>query len=247
MAPALSPGPLMGELGFAILHQKVHLDLDLASRRLHGETEILLNPLSADSHIVQLRCRQCTLLRITINGRVTTDYRYNDPYARARLEWRAGVRQYHMLQERLSNAVHETPEDELIIYLPAGVRPQTTHDRAQFAPITLHIRYEISRIRDGLQVVGLEDGDQRYPHAFSLNSSYRGSWCPLFPCSDDLAARHTWDMSFRCAKTLRDAMPKDACQACSVEDQAREMLVLCTGEMTNEVAPWSGRKMLTLD
>lgn len=130
---------------------------------------------------------------------------------------------------------------------------------ARFTPITVSIEYVIPNVRDGIHFVGWEEGDLRYPHAFSLNSSSPGSACCLFPCVDDLTSRPTWEISIQCSKSIGDALDqyqlsKDSSKAngsnrqlhradeadyrqhgFSDEDKALELMVICTGDMTDEV------------
>ena len=131
---------------------------------------------------------------------------------------------------------------------------------AKFAPINLYIEFSIDRIRDGMQFVGLEEGDLRYPHAYSLNSpGAEGSRC-LFPCADHVNTRCTWEISIKTARTIGDIFKnasrdskingvsrtinrhggqkgsiEDVGASFSAEDKAMELVVLSSGEVTDEV------------
>ena len=131
---------------------------------------------------------------------------------------------------------------------------------ARFAPITLEIGFAIDRIRDGMHFVGLEDGDMRYPHAYTTNAAgSQGSRC-LFPCVDSITARCTFEISIKTPRTLGDlfhcshtstrpsvmqqngtrtsdskSSSKDFQSSFSAEDRAIELSVLCSGEVTDEV------------
>lgn len=137
---------------------------------------------------------------------------------------------------------------------------------ARFRPITLNIEYEILHIRDGMHFVGWEEGDLRYPHAYSSNSLSPGATCCLFPCLDELTARCSWEISIKCPKTVGDAFDRsskldnprqtkgvngvvDGVNNTSVgskfaqrhhdfgdEDNAMEFAVVCSGDMTDEVS-----------
>ena len=281
---------------FSVSHQKVHLDIDLRSRSLRGRAELVINPHTRDLKTLGLNCRQCDLDALTVNGRSAILVSYEDVYRRARLPWKAGVKQYHMLQERLEKSIRDRPEQELCITIPKGVRleeldpsseeaqnlllsktlgsgkrdsdanvidlaqaPRTSEQTARFTPITLVIEYHINRVRDGLHFVGLEEGDVRFPHAFTTNSSFPGSVCSLFPCLDSLTARCTWEISIKCAKTLGDVFrrpPKliirkngvngslkgsgkaeiaERNDSLSDEDKTLELGVVCSGDMTDEI------------
>lgn len=143
---------------------------------------------------------------------------------------------------------------------PRAVADQTL----RFIPITLVVEYVIKNIRDGIQFVGLEDGDLRYPHAYTKNSLAPDAACCLFPCLDDLSSRCTWEISIKCAKTIGDALEKphkppiqlhmngsngvssgtksnhasavtDGRTNFSDEDKALDLAVICTGDITDEV------------
>ncbi|KAL8905811.1 MAG: hypothetical protein Q9171_006524 [Xanthocarpia ochracea] len=131
----------------------------------------------------------------------------------------------------------------------------------RYKSLAVEIEFVISKIRDGMQFVGWEEEDLRYPHAYTKSFSAPGGVCCLFPCLDDLAARCTWELSIKCSKTLGDAFSppqsdapngtrngmngvhKDIAKAAldpfqsnlSAEDQALEISVICTGELTDEV------------
>ena len=134
----------------------------------------------------------------------------------------------------------------------------------RFTPITLVVEYVMKDIRDGMHFVGWEDGDLRYPHAYTKNSLSPGAACCLFPCLDDISSRCTWEISIKCATTVGDAleklhkppvktqmngsngMPKsiDSDHASAVtdgrtnfsdEDKALDLAVICTGDITDEV------------
>ncbi|KAL9126218.1 MAG: hypothetical protein Q9217_004698 [Psora testacea] len=131
---------------------------------------------------------------------------------------------------------------------------------ARFTPITLSVEYEIKRLRDGMQFVGFEDGDLRYPHMYTTNSPSPGSACCLFPCLDDLTSRCTWEISIKCSKTIGDAFHSlkasrsrsngvvngavvshgaseiyGRSELFNSEDEALELTVVCTGDMTDEI------------
>ncbi|KAL8815209.1 MAG: hypothetical protein Q9223_005632 [Gallowayella weberi] len=131
----------------------------------------------------------------------------------------------------------------------------------RYKPFPIVIDFEISQIRDGIQFVGWESEDLRYPHAYTKSFSAPGKACCLFPCIDSLAARCTWEISIKCSKTIGDALSpprlnmvngtgsgvngvhKDIVNSAldsfqsnmSAEDQALELVVICTGDLTDEV------------
>ena len=136
---------------------------------------------------------------------------------------------------------------------------------ARFTPITVCVEYFIAEIRDGMHFVGWEEGDLHYPHAYSKNAFSPGVACCLFPCVDNLSSRCTWELSIKCSKTIGDALkqrqlvekhlPRNGVgdvgngvnsnnsevtsgyesPQFSEEDKALDLVVIGTGEMTDEV------------
>lgn len=131
----------------------------------------------------------------------------------------------------------------------------------EFTPLNIEIEFEAHAVRDGLHFVGLEDGDIRYPHLWTNNSPYAGKACSLFPCVDETTSRHPWDISIRCPRTLGDAfaakvssngdgtskesmdiVSKDGSDndlsstvGLSEREKALDLLVVCSGNLTDEV------------
>lgn len=135
----------------------------------------------------------------------------------------------------------------------------------RFSPLTVTIPFTIKHFRDGLHFVGMEAGDSRYPHVYTRHSTYPGTACCIFPCIDDPAMRCTWEITIKCGRTLGDAVrkPQPVAKANGVnpsrklhvhgkengakglhvetglevntEDGLLEMMVVCSGEMTDEI------------
>lgn len=135
---------------------------------------------------------------------------------------------------------------------------------ARFCPIIIRVDYEIQKIRDGMHFAGWEEDDLRYPHAYSTNSLTPGTACCLFPCVDDRTSRSVWEISIKCPRSIGDALSASRLKASSQvkgidslpngengihdsiradedrfgysdEDRALDLVVICTGEMTDEV------------
>lgn len=154
------------------------------------------------------------------------------------------------------------------------VGPKSADEQARrFRPISLYIEFVVENLRDGLQFVGCEEGDSRYPHVYTTNNPHQGSASCLFPCVDSITSRCTWDISIKCPRTLGDiaklkqikkdgespglnrdtfddehekarasiAPPvqekiiQDAIHL-TAEDSARELTIVCSGELADEVS-----------
>jgi len=77
---------------------------------------------------------------------------------------------------------------------------------SRFQDIKITIHYVVRHFRDGLQFVGMNEGDQRYPYVYTRHSSKPGTASCIFPCIDDPAMRCTWDIIIKCSRNLGDAV-----------------------------------------
>ena len=128
----------------------------------------------------------------------------------------------------------------------------TVEQIARFTPIILCVEFIIDDIRDGMHFVGWDEGELQYPHVYTRNSSPRATSC-LFPCLDAVDTRCTWEVSIKCPRTIGDAwstasngdaIPRNAANIdnrhgslnFSREDQALDLVTVCSGDMTDEVS-----------
>ena len=125
---------------------------------------------------------------------------------------------------------------------------QTTADTtfARFTPLKIYIEYTVENVKDGLHFVGCDQGSGQYPHVYTRNWMRPGSACCLFPCVDDLQARCIWDITIKCPTTLALALPhsqgsqgpnrpNDAARGTNTSYLNKELVVLCSGDMTDDV------------
>ena len=249
MGPATElPGSSPPEIGFSVFHQKVELDIDLELKRVKGRTEIIIIPNSKDLRTLRLNCRQCTLTRINVNSKGPT-LKYSDSYRRIKVFESATAHQYHQVQRHLEPIIKYPPDEELVVNLPRAIRIEDNHVEdlnVAYAPITISVEFVVDRFRDGIHFVGCDESDNRFPHVYTKNTITPGSACCLFPCVDNLISRSTWDISINCPKTVGDALhrvgvPKENDSETmrdedhSDEEDGLEMLVVCSGEVTDEV------------
>ncbi|KAF7910222.1 uncharacterized protein EAE98_012177 [Botrytis deweyae] len=139
--------------------------------------------------------------------------------------------------------------------LPVFAAKTAAEQASRFKPLTVTIPFVTTQIRDGLQFVGVEEGDVRFPHVYTKHSIERGVACSIFPCVDDSAMRCSWDISIKCSRTLGDALKRRpnihnhksghtnaASQKTDIdevflndEEKLLEMAVICSGEQVDEV------------
>ena len=177
----------------------------------------------------------------------------------------------HILLSRTSgNSKRDSGDGSAID--PAQSSRTAIDQTARFTSIDLVIHYEVRNIRDGMHFVGWEEGDLRYPHAYTTNRLTPGAACCLFPCVDNLNSRCIWEISIKCPRTIGDAVRQapnsnsepQANSAHGVsnsadeisgqrkadiessdfseEDKALDLAVICTGDVTDEVSVFSLRK-----
>ncbi|KAJ5641494.1 hypothetical protein N7490_005494 [Penicillium lividum] len=260
-------------LDYSVAHQKVELEIDFINKSLKGNTEITIHPQRQDLRSIRLNFRQGEIKRINVNGKYVATWEYIDSYDTIQLY---GVQYHQRLTTKLDSLLKTPREPELKITVPKGIRieeldPFSAEAQEQialqgagddvdapaggrtaeaslprFKALTLNIEFVTDRVRDGLQFVGVDSGDRRYPHAYTTNSLDSGVGSPLFPCVDDTAARCTWDISISCPSTLGDIFDRkirDAAGArskvptrnLSADDEGLDMSVVCSGELTDDI------------
>ncbi|KAI1827481.1 hypothetical protein F4861DRAFT_492841 [Xylaria intraflava] len=127
----------------------------------------------------------------------------------------------------------------------------------------ISIPFELKNVHNGLQFVGVDEGDMRYPHVFTRHSVDPGTACSIFPCIDDPGCRNPWKISITCPRTLGDAFqrplvapqqpksmtglngsrkrklgaeePRQWDYNLTEEDKQLEMTIVCSGFLTGEV------------
>jgi len=248
----------MGD-SFTLERQQLELDVSFAPRQVKGRTTLTIVPDTPQLRQIVLHCRQLTPTRITLDGEIAAFF-YANLHHHLTLYPGSGLPQYHMVRNRIKRHT-EDREDELVIVVPhrLALRPRQPADATAdespadgYAPLRLEIEFELTDFRDALHFVGLEDGDARFPHAYTRNSPFPGSASCLFPCIDDGEQRTLFELSIRYPRTLGDALTKtplavpatdktdsimldaDQVDLCA-EDRAIEMQVVCSGTLTDDV------------
>ena len=269
-----TPNRPASEPGYSVAHQKVELEIDFTNKSLKGKTEITIHPHQKDLKFVRLNFRQGVIKRLTISGKAPT-VKYADPYESLRLYGTQyhqrlsakvaaitkqppepdlqitvpkgvkideldpfSIEAQNQIALRTTSTADETDG-------PLGTKiPETPFPR--FTALTVYAEFVIEHIRDGLQFVGVENGDMRYPHAFTTNSPGNGVGYPLFPCVDNTLARCTWEISIKCPCSLGDVFDRKSRDSSKVsaasrsryissDDETLDMAVVCSGEMTDEI------------
>ncbi|KKK17420.1 hypothetical protein ARAM_004788 [Aspergillus rambellii] len=272
-------GPGWPGLGYTVAHQKVELEIDFTSRSLKGRTEIIIHPHYKDLRTIRLNFRQGELKRLNVGGKVPT-VKYVDPYESLQLYGPhyhqrlsskiEGLFKNSLEPDLLLTVPKSVRIDELDPFSIEAqdqmtLRATGTADESEgplsskapetslprFTALTVNIEFVIDNIRDGLQFVGVESGDRRYPHAYTTNSLGYGAGCPLFPCVDDPSSRCTWEISVKCPCSLGDIFERKSRESSSTtnrskstlnhdrhfapDDEALDLSVVCSGDLTDEI------------
>ncbi|PLB34379.1 transcription initiation factor TFIID subunit TAF2 [Aspergillus candidus] len=271
-------GPVSPGLGYTVAHQKVELEIDFASKSLKGKTEITIHPHHRDLRTIRLNFRQGELKRLNISKKVPTS-KYVDPYETLHLygpqyhprlfskidgllktppepELLLTIPKSVRIEELDPLSVEA--QDQLVLRGTAAADDEglmsskaTESALPRFTALTVYVEFAIDNIRDGLQFVGVEHGDRRYPHAYTTNSLGYGVGCPLFPCVDDPSSRCTWEFSIKCPCSLGDMFSRKSRETAgahgsgrskssvgryiSPDDETLDLSVVCSGDMTDEI------------
>jgi transcription initiation factor TFIID subunit 2 len=253
---------------FQLLKQTLELDISFCPRQVTGKTTLDILPERGQLREVILNARQLKPTQIKIEGQ-TASFSYSNLHQRMTLYPGTDLGQYHFPKDRIQRHVNEGA-DELVVYLPDSVKIREVKPEeagqpldAQgtfYAPLKVEIDYILDDFRDGLHFAGVEDGDSRFPHAYTRNSPFPGTASCLFPCIDDGETRCPFDVSIRYPRTMGDALSKhspgsgtgqalvngvdkadsvmsdsDDDAGFSEEEKAMEMQVICSGVLTDDV------------
>jgi transcription initiation factor TFIID subunit 2 len=255
---------------FQIRQQQLDLDISFSPRQIKGKTTIEIVPEQAHLRTIGLNARQLKPTRITIDGQPAT-FSYSNLHQRMTLYPGTGLGQYHFSKDRIKRHVDEG-EEELVVHVPDTVKirevtpevegPPVEPQNVSYNSLSLEIEYIVDDFRDGFHFAGVEDGDSRFPHAYTRNSPFLGAASCLFPCVDDGETRCSFEVSIRYPRTVGDALSKpapatataqalengadkadsvmtdvdDEAADLSEEEKAMEMLVICSGDMTDDVS-----------
>lgn len=272
-------GPVWPGLGYSVAHQKVELEIDFASKSLKGKTEITIHPHYKDLRAIGLNFRQGEVKRLNVNGK-TPAVKHADPYDSLQLygshyHGRLASKIDGLLKtppqpDLLVTIPKNVRIDELDPFSieaqnqmalratdatedPDGqLNSKSAEALPRFTALTVYIEFATNHIRDGLQFVGVENGDRRYPHAYTTNSLGYGVGCPLFPCVDDPSSRCTWEFSIKCPCSLGDMFDRkhrdssatntssrskmdSGGRYISPDDETLDLTVVCSGDLTDEI------------
>ena len=149
---------------------------------------------------------------------------------------------YGSLRVNLKNKVLDQDRPRLVI------RKSTSNlngaDSSSHKQFKITIPFAKVNARDGLHFVGVDTLDNRFPHMYTRHSFNPGTASCIFPCIDDHGSRCDWRISIKYPRTLGDALQQALATQQSgskrswdlaEEDKLREMSVICSGFLMEEV------------
>lgn len=114
------------EYGFIVSHQEVKLEVDFATQRVKGWTQLTILPLTRDLKEIRIDARQCNIgdNDVQVNRKNAT-FEYEDPMELMDVpeQWDWSVHQHKLMQERIDPLVRPMRADgALVITIPKAVR-----------------------------------------------------------------------------------------------------------------------------
>ncbi|CAN8101300.1 unnamed protein product [Discula destructiva] len=259
---------------FTVVSQHVQLDLRFREKQIIGKVTLEIFRQQDDLEYITLDARQCEidLDAVTVNSQ-KVKVEYEDPYrlmdTPKGYTWTA--RQHHLRANRMKPLQPiQRAELPLSVREQKGCQPAVGSLKIWLKPEKYKLRlpqtpgvsapsnvfppgrfevtipYKIPNVRDGLHFVGVEDGDDRYPHAFTRHSAEPGYASCLFPCVDDRTRLAHWRISLTFPKTIADALgqalashpvaqanvqgPREGLSL-TEDDKLLEMTAVCSGNL----------------
>lgn len=248
--------PTIVPVNFAVARQKVTLDIDPVTRRIEGSTEIEIAPFTDDLKSISLHCRQARITRVRWKPKqlITSDFTHTNAYDALDIPFLTTAQQYEQLKRRLPNAERPTveirrPTNIVINELPGYVGRGQSNKKGErsekvYDIINVWIDFVVDNIRDGLQFVGWDLDDLRYPH-FYTQTTATTALASLCPCVDSIDAKYLWEVSIKTPRTIGDALSRHAqdetspaflkLQSLSEADKALDLNLMCSGDLTDEI------------
>ncbi|EED16147.1 transcription initiation factor TFIID subunit TSM1/127kD, putative [Talaromyces stipitatus ATCC 10500] len=275
---ATSAAPAWSTRDFTVAHQNLELEVDFATKSVKGKTEITIHPHHREFRVIKLNFRQGQIKRVNINGKAATAIKYTDPYSTLNLYGVQYHQRLSDEVEKLLSSPPEPEllitipktlkieeldpfsldaQDRLALRSSIGnpddgdgpsVKPAET-SLPRYTALNVSIEFTVDNVRDGLQFVGVDSDDRRYPHAYTTNSTGPGAGSCLFPCVDDPLVRCPWDVTIKCPCSLNAVFERKVPEiskspathkvrpgaTLSDDDSTLDMTVVCSGDTTDEI------------
>lgn len=156
--------------GFTLLHQKVVLDVDLATGLLSGLTELTLTPTSIDLKIIYLHFRQGRVKSVSLSAPHLKEagihlpeqaaFSHNDPVASINLSAPQDAHTYPEVKRKAFSAFTESEEGELAIRVEDGMierlRREGLTEAERRKEAKAELEYEAEKM--GLLILGSTEG-----------------------------------------------------------------------------------------
>lgn len=243
-----------GERGFRVSHQKVSIDVDLATCTIQGWTELTIVPTDGNLKQIRLDARQMQVHAVNIDNRPAVFSHQDYLVSQTHLGQGYGSTPSHTIpKRRLRNLLTDSNTGELTITIPKGVRLTPLEsgsasesllsmgnlptDGTLYNPLTIKVDYAVNGSTAGFRFVGgAKSGLKRsFWHAYTSHNPIGQATSTWVPCVDGLWELCTWKLEISVVKTLKQLRPNEEVEAVeddddeadSNEEDEREILVVC--------------------
>ncbi|KTW26896.1 uncharacterized protein T551_03358 [Pneumocystis jirovecii RU7] len=211
--------------GFNIAHQKVVIDINFMNYELRGYTEITILPTDPLLRKIRINAFDCDIESVFVNE-VTATFEYILSKNELKLYKRSNVHHHHLLKKKFEAFQKALEHGNLTINIPKSEPKKANENTIQteikdiddsntpttqkdaffslFSPIIIKINYSVKNPSAGLNFVGCEINDDKYPHVYTTHVPISGATSNWLPCIEGIWDRCTWDFEITVPKTLRD-------------------------------------------
>ncbi|CRK36595.1 hypothetical protein BN1708_007108 [Verticillium longisporum] len=266
---------------YFVIRQDVELEINFREKRIVGKCEITIASVRGHSmEEIAIDARQTEIDVGNIEIELLKDTQpvgaprkiaatYEDPYKL--LDYPIGstpvdgsIRINLKDLERTKDLKEEGNQKRPIKIRVSSANPGSSTTESPFDPNPLvsqeyrvTIPFTTKNIRDGIQFVGVDPGDFKWPHVYTRHSIEPGTASCIFPCIDDHGQSCAWSLAIKLPKTLGDALrqplatqngvnghsrsagqksqPHNDDYALSEEDKLLEMTAICSGFIAEEL------------
>ncbi|RAL61012.1 hypothetical protein DID88_010108 [Monilinia fructigena] len=211
------------DYGFIVVHQKVELEVDFSTKTLRGKTEIQILPQTKELQTIYIHARQCSIpqKKVLVNGQVASfSIEEVDPFS-DKAATPVTQRAVGVAVARNSSVALEGGSASVPVFTAKTAAEQAS----RFQPLTVTIPFVTNRIRDGLQFIGVEEGDV-----------FVGYFHKVFQTLGDALKRRSHIHNHKPGHAIGTSEKMDIDEVfLSDEEKLLEMAVICSGEQVDEV------------
>ncbi|KAG5439182.1 hypothetical protein PCANB_001481 [Pneumocystis canis] len=220
--------------GFNLAHQKVVIDVDFMNYELRGYTEITILPTDPLLRKIRINAFDYIKSVFVNEIAATFEYIFSKNelklYKRSTIHHHHLLRKkfetFQTAFEHGNLSINVPKSVKIEAQEPKKVNENTIQPKTKekdkdiddlntpmtskdtffplFLPITIKINYSVKNPSTGLNFVGCDINDDKYPHVFTTHIPISGATSNWLPCIEGIWDRCTWDFEITVPKTLRD-------------------------------------------